>query len=37
MIDTLITLLIGVWIGTNFGFVIAGLMEVTDDGEDLPY
>ena len=36
MIDTLITLLIGVWIGTNFGFVIAGLMGV-DDGEDLPY
>ena len=36
MIDTLITLLIGVWIGTNFGFVIAGLMGA-NDGEDLPY
>jgi hypothetical protein len=35
MIDTLITLLIGVWIGTNFGFVIAGLMGRADDGEEM--
>jgi hypothetical protein len=35
MIDTLITLLIGIWIGTNFGFIIAGLMGVADDGEDV--
>ena len=37
MIDTIITLLIGIFIGTNFGFIIAGLMGVADDGEDLPY
>lgn len=36
-IDNIISLLIGVFIGTNFGFVIAGLMGVADDGEDLPY
>ena len=35
MIDTLITLLIGVWIGTNFGFVIAGLMGVNDVDSDM--
>ena len=37
MIDILIALLIGVFIGTNFGFIIAGLMGRADDGEDLPY
>ena len=37
MIDTAVTLLIGVWIGTNFGFVIAGLFGRADDGEDMPY
>lgn len=35
--DTLIGLIVGIFIGTNFGFVIAGLMGVADDGEDLPY
>jgi ABC-type nitrate/sulfonate/bicarbonate transport system permease component len=35
MIATLITLLIGVWIGTNFGFIIAGLMGRADDGEEM--
>ena len=38
MIDTVITLLIGVWFGTNFGFIIiAGLFGRADDGEDMPY
>ena len=35
MIDTLIALLIGIFVGTNFGFIIAGLMEVADDGEEM--
>ena len=34
--DALIGLIIGLFAGANFGFVIAGLMGV-DDGEDLPY
>ena len=29
-IDTIITLLIGIYIGTNFGFIIAGLMGAND-------
>ena len=33
--DTLIGLLTGIFIGTNFGFVIAGLMGRADDGEDV--
>ena len=33
MIDTIITLLIGIWIGTNFGFVVAGLMWGTDNDD----
>ena len=32
--DALIGLFIGAFIGTNFGFIIAGLMGV-DDGEDV--
>ena len=36
-IDNLMSLMFGVLIGANFGFVIAGLMGVADDGEDLPY
>lgn len=35
MIDTAITLLCGIWIGANFGFVIAGLFGRADDGEDV--
>ena len=31
MIDTLITLLIGIFIGTNFGFIIAGLVGRKND------
>lgn len=34
--DTLIGLFIGAFIGTNFGFIIAGLMGRADDGEDMP-
>ena len=34
--DALIGLLTGLFIGTNFGFVIAGLMGRADDGEDVP-
>ena len=33
--DTLIGLLIGIFIGTNFGFLIAGLMWGTDNDEML--
>ena len=33
--DTLIGLLTGIFIGTNFGFIIAGLMGRADDGEDM--
>ena len=29
-IDSLIILLIGIYIGTNFGFIIAGLMGAND-------
>lgn len=36
MIDTAITLLCGIWIGANFGFIIAGLFGRADDGEDVP-
>ena len=35
--DTLIGLLTGIFIGTNFGFIIAGLMGRADNGEDMPY
>ena len=35
MIDNLIFLFIGTFIGANFGFIIAGLMGVADDGEDV--
>lgn len=35
--DALIGLFVGAFIGTNFGFIIAGLMGVADDVEDLPY
>lgn len=35
MIDTLIALLIGIFIGTNFGFIIAGLMGA-NDYDDMP-
>ena len=35
--DALIGLIIGLFAGANFGFIIAGLMGVADDGEDLPY
>jgi hypothetical protein len=35
MMDTLIGLLTGIFIGTNFGFVIAGLFGGVRD-EDLP-
>jgi len=35
--DALIGLIIGLFAGANIGFVIAGLMGVADDGEDLPY
>ena len=31
MIDTIITLCIGIFIGTNFGFIIAGLMAMSED------
>ena len=33
MIDTIITLLIGMFIGTNLGFLIAGLMWGTDNDD----
>ena len=33
--DTIIGLLTGIFIGTNFGFVIAGLMGRADDGEEM--
>ena len=33
--DTLIGLIAGIFIGTNFGFVIAGLMGRADDGEEM--
>ena len=33
--DALIGLFIGAFIGTNFGFIIAGLMGVADDGEEM--
>ena len=33
--DTLIGLLTGIFIGTNFGFIIAGLFGRADDGEDV--
>lgn len=36
MIDTLIALLIGIFIGTNFGFIIAGLMGA-NHYDDLPH
>lgn len=36
MIDTLIALLIGIFIGTNFGFIIAGLMGA-NDYDDMSY
>ena len=31
MIDTALTLLIGIWIGANLGFIIAGLFGGHDD------
>ena len=31
MIDTIITFLLGAWIGANIGFVIAGLMVMSED------
>lgn len=31
MIDTALTLLIGIWIGANFGFIMAGLFGGRDD------
>ena len=31
MIDTIIAFLFGVFIGTNFGFIIAGLMGANDE------
>ena len=33
-IDNLISLLIGVFIGTNFGFIIAGLVGANGDYDD---
>ena len=33
--DALIGLFIGAFIGTNFGFIIAGLFGRADDGEDV--
>ena len=33
--DTLIGLIAGIFIGTNFGFIIAGLMGRADDGEEM--
>lgn len=33
-IDSLMYLLIGAFIGTNFGFIIAGLMGANGDYED---
>ena len=35
MIDTIIALLVGIFIGTNFGFLIAGLMWGISDDEML--
>lgn len=34
--DTLIGLIAGIFIGTNFGFVIAGLFGGVRDDEDVP-
>ena len=34
MIDTIITLMLGIWLGANVGFVIAGLFGGNHD-EDL--
>jgi hypothetical protein len=34
-IDSIIGLLIGLFAGANIGFIIAGLMGVADDGEDV--
>lgn len=31
MIDTIIALCIGIWIGANLGFIIAGLMAMSED------
>ena len=31
MIDTIITLCIGIFIGANLGFIIAGLMAMSED------
>ncbi len=36
VVDTLIGLIAGIFIGTNFGFVIAGLMGRADNGKDMP-
>lgn len=36
MIDNIIFLFIGTFIGTNFGFIIAGLMGA-NDYDDLPH
>ena len=33
--DTLIGLIVGIFIGTDFGFIIAGLMGRADDGEEM--
>ena len=33
--DALIGLIVGIFIGTNFGFIIAGLMGRADDGEEM--
>ena len=35
MIDTIITLLIGIWLGTFFGICIAALMRA-NDYDDMP-
>ena len=35
MIGTIIALLVGIFIGTNFGFIIAGLMWGISDDEML--
>lgn len=35
MIDNLISLLVGIMIGTNFGFIFAGLFGRADDGEEM--
>lgn len=33
-IDALVTLLVGIMIGTNFGFILAGIFAGTDDACD---